>query len=441
MVYKLIIAEKSQIALIYFKNKLISLIMEHTLYRVNDIYLGKVSSVLTSLDAAFITLDPLSKNGFISFNHLRDTLNFNSPIISVNKNILVQITREPVGSKGPTLSSDISLTGKYSTLFPFSKSTQLSKDIEIEKNRDYLRAISNLLINPRNMGILLKYKAINANINFLILEIQRLKSRWEKIVIKSRKRFRPSLISKKKIFLDKILQDYSNISWNFISIDSVEGALRVKSILMKIHGLNVPRCLTIEFHANQSSLINHYLVDVLLLEIMKPRVNLCKGGYIIIEKTEALTTIDVNSGSFTNLQNSRQTSLWVNYSAIHEIVKQIRLRNIGGIIVIDFIDCSNHQDQMKLLRYMSKLLLKDYVRCRIIQMSELGLVELTRARQGQSVYDAFSRKCTICNGLGYLTFNLNKKTNGNYELLLDPIFNYPKRLYGRIRNIYNKVQT
>jgi len=97
MVYKLIIAEKSQIALIYFKNKLISLIMEHTLYRVNDIYLGKVSSVLTSLDAAFITLDPLSKNGFISFNHLRDTLNFNSPIISINKNILVQITREPVG--------------------------------------------------------------------------------------------------------------------------------------------------------------------------------------------------------------------------------------------------------------------------------------------------------------------------------------------------------
>ena len=170
MVYKLIIAEKSQIALIYFKNKLISLIMEHTLYRVNDIYLGKVSSVLTSLDAAFITLDPLSKNGFISFNHLRDTLNFNSPIISINKNILVQITREPVGSKGPTLSSDISLTGKYTSLFPFSKSTQISKDIEIEKNRDYLRAISNLLINPRNMGIVLKYKAINANINFLILE-------------------------------------------------------------------------------------------------------------------------------------------------------------------------------------------------------------------------------------------------------------------------------
>ena len=174
---------------------------------------------------------------------------------------------------------------------------------------------------------------------------------------------------------------------------------------------------------------------------MKPRVNLCRGGYIIIEKTEALTTVDVNSGSFTNLQNSRQTSLWVNYSAIHEIIKQIRLRNIGGIIVIDFIDCNNQQDQMKLLRYMSKLMVKDYVRCRIIQMSELGLVELTRSRQGQSVYDAFSRKCNTCNGLGYLTFNLNKQRNINYELLLDPFFNYHKRLYDRIRNLYNKVQS
>jgi hypothetical protein len=95
---------------------------------------------------------------------------------------------------------------------------------------------------------------------------------------------------------------------------------------------------------------------------------------------------------------------------------------------------------MKLLRYMSKLMLKDYVRCNIIQMSELGLVEVTRSRQGQSVYDAFSRRCNICNGLGYLSFNLIKRTNINYELLLDPLFNYHKRLYERIRNLYNELQ-
>jgi len=136
MVYKLIIIEKSQIALLYFKNKLISLIMEHTLYRVNDIYLGKISSVLSSLDAAFVILNPVSKNGFISFNHFRDGLNFDCPTMSTNKNILAQIIREPTGTKGPTLSCDINLLGKYMVILPFSKSIQTSKKVEIESNKE-----------------------------------------------------------------------------------------------------------------------------------------------------------------------------------------------------------------------------------------------------------------------------------------------------------------
>lgn len=440
MVYKLIIIEKSQIALIYFKDKLISLVMEHKLYRVNDIYLGRVSSVLTSLDAAFVTLNPMSKNGFISFSHLKDRLNSGSSIVPPSKNILVQITREPIGNKGPTLSCDISLIGRYIALFPFSKLIHSLRKLHTDSHREYLRAMAHLLVNPKNMGMVIESETMDANVNFLITEAQVLKSRWTKITTKARTKLKPSLVSKRKIFLHKILQDHSNINFDFIAIDSYEGALKVKKVLTKIHGSNYHRSLKIEFHKNHFSIITHYLVDVLLLEIMKPKINLCRGGYIIIEKTEALTTVDVNSGSLTNLENSRQTSLWVNYSAVHEIIKQIRLRNIGGIIVIDFIDCNNHQDQMKLLRYMSKLMLKDYVRCRIIQMSELGLVELTRSRQGQSVYDAFSRKCNTCNGLGYLTFNLTKQKNINYELVLDPLFNYHKRLYDRIRNLYNKVQ-
>jgi ribonuclease E len=440
MVYKIIIVEKSQIALIYFKNRLISLIMEHTLYRVNDIYLGKVSSVMTSLDAAFITLNPLSKNGFISFHQLKEKLSFDCPDISINKNILAQISREPTGTKGPTVSCEITLLGKYMSILPFSKFTHSLKPLETENQKDYIRAMGHLLISSKKIGMTVDYRILDANVQFLMKEIQVLKSRWIKITSKIRKKNNPSLISKKKVFLHKILQDHSNLNFSFIAIDSYEGALKIKNILTKMHGSKIPNPVKIEFHEYHFSLIKYYLVDILLLEIMKPKVNLCRGGYIVIEKTEALTTIDVNSGSFTNLQSSRQTSLWINYSAIHEIIKQIRLRNIGGIIVIDFIDCNNHQDQMKLLRYMSKLVLKDYVRCRIIQMSELGLVELTRSRQGQSVYDAFSRKCNTCNGLGYTSFNLNIRTNIGYELLLDPFFNYHKRLYERIRNLYNELQ-
>jgi ribonuclease E len=435
--YKLIIIEKSQIALIYFKDKLISLSMEHNLYRVNDIYLGRISSILTSLDAAFVTLNPLSKNGFISFSQLKNRLNFNCPSVTTGKNILVQITREPIGNKGPTLSSDISVIGRYIALFHFSKFIHSPRKLHTENPKDYLRAMAHLLVNPKTMGIIIDCKTLDANVSFLIREVQMLTSGWTNITIKTRRKRRPSLLSKRKMFLHKIFQDHSNINFDFIAIDSYQGALKVKNVLTKIHGPKYHRSLKIEFHKNHFSIITHYLVDVLLLEIMKPKINLCRGGYIIIEKTEALTTVDVNSGSFTNLPNSRQTSLWVNYSAIHEIIKQIRLRNIGGIIIIDFIDSSNHQDQMKLLRYMSRLMLKDYVQCHIIQMSELGLVELTRSRHGQSVYDAFSRKCSICNGLGYLTFNLNTRTNINYELILDPFFNYHKRLYDRIRNLYN----
>ena len=176
-------------------------------------------------------------------------------------------------------------------------------------------------------------------------------------------------------------------------------------------------------------LIRHYLIDLAISEIMKPRINLNNGGYIIIEKTEALTSIDVNSGSFRHLIGLTDTSFWINYLAIYEIMKQIRLRNLGGIIVIDFIDSNNQQNQIKLLQYLEKLTKKDFVKCSIIQLSELGLVEITRSRQGQSIYDAFTRKCIICNGLGYISTNLNNTKLVSYTLILalHPSF-YNKRL-------------
>ena len=144
----------------------------------------------------------------------------------------------------------------------------------------------------------------------------------------------------------------------------------------------------------------------------------------MIERTEALTTIDINSGSFKSLPSSRQTSLWINYLAIHEIAKQIKLRNIGGIIIIDFIGSNNQYDQIKLLKYIDNLLKKDHTKCNIIQISELGLLELTRTRHGQSVYDAFTCKCKICNGLGYTSSLLDLARLDFHTTLLDfyPIF-------------------
>nr|BDA99268.1 ribonuclease E [Cryptomonas sp. NIES-3952] len=439
MSYKLIILEKSGLGLIYFHNKLLNIVMEHNLYKVNDIYLGKISTILPSLDAAFIVLNPISKNGFISFEHSRDKSQFydKSNLIKSQKTIIVQITREPIGTKGPSVTSEVSLIGKYLALLPFSQFILIKKNPSIEVDKEYVKAIGNLLINPKDMGILLKPKIIQANVNFLIREIRILKCRWNLIVARSLKISKPSLLSKRKSFLNKILEDYSDINFEFIAVDSYETAKKIKAILSKIKQFHRKKNTFVQFHNKENELIRHYLIDIILSEIMKPRVNLPKGGYIIIEKTEALTTIDINSGSFTTLHNSRQTSLWVNYLAAYEIIKQIRLRNIGGIIIIDFIDSSNQLDQMKLLQYMHTLIKKDYVKCTIIQMSELGLLEMTRARYGQSVYDAFTRRCNVCSGLGYLSININKTQTNYYELILTNVPTISKKLCNRIQILYN----
>ena len=439
MSYRLIVIQKSGVGLIYFQNKLLNIIMEHSLYKVNDIYLGKISTILPSLDAAFVTLNPLSKNGFISFDQPKDknqSCNRLNPV-KINKNIFVQITREPIGTKGPSVSCEISLIGKYLILLPFSQSISVTKKISNETDKGYVQAISNLLINPNYIGTIAKSGIIQANVNFLIKEIKILKSKWNIILSKSLRTSRPSLLSTRKNFLNKILEDYSAINFEFIATDSYETAKNLKLTLNKIKKSQREKKTVIEFHNSELDLIKYYLIDIILTEIMKPRVNLPKGGYIIIEKTEALTTIDVNSGSFTTLHNSRQTSLWVNYSAAYEIVKQIRLRNLGGIIIVDFIDSTNQVDQMKLLHYMSRLVKKDFVKCTIVQMSELGLVEMTRTRHGQSIYDAFSRRCTMCNGLGYLSMNLGIINHNNYELILTNISRFNTIKCKKIERLYS----
>ena len=424
MTYKLILIEKSHLALIYSKESVINLLMEHCIYKINDIYLGRVTRILPSLDAAFISLNSQAKNGFIHFGCPKENRKVRypttNPIIYHNKNILVQITREPVGTKGPSVTCDISLIGKYLALFPLSQSIRITKKINNEDDKEYLQSLGYLL-QPRTMGILMKVDSLSANVDFLIKEQHILKTRWINAVNKSKTVMSPALVSKKQTLINKIFENYSYdiLPFNTVAVDSHEAALKLKKILSKLYSSNYPKKLVIEVHCRNLFLIKRYLVDLIISDLMKPRVNLPGGGYIVIEKTEALTTIDINSGSFTTLSNSRETSLWINYSATHEILKQLKLRNIGGIIIIDFIDSTNQTDQMQILQYMSRLMKKDSLRCTIIQMSELGLVEIIRTRYGQSIYDAFTRRCNMCNGLGYLPSGINKEKEFRYELSLD----------------------
>jgi len=421
---KLIILENIKLALIYHGDNLLNIFMEHKFYPINKIYLGKISNILPSLGAAFIQLDKSKgKNGFVHFDRLNKEQSKNWLQNSYkNKHFLVQIIREPIGNKGPTVSTNISLKGKYLTLQPFQGEKKVYRDDDTHK--EYLHALRCLLSSKR-LHLSVKKESINANIDFLLIEITNLKSSWIKLVQKSKSSALPSSLNEKKDFISKLLADYKNVKFEFIHIDSYIKSFTIKKILSKIDIYNNLKSKTrIIYHKNKINLIKHLSLDLIISDITKPRINLYTGGYIIIEKTEALTTIDINSGSFKSLPSSRQTSLWVNYLAIYEIAKQIKLRNIGGIIIIDFIDSSNQYDQMKLLRYIDTLLKKDQTKCTIVQVSELGLLELTRTRYGQSVYDAFTRKCKMCKGLGYTSTNLNLDRLNFYPILLErsPIF-------------------
>lgn len=328
-----------------------------------------------------------------------------------------------MGTKGPTVSSNIALKGKYLSLYPFQlnkKNTHTSNN-----NKEYLHALKHLL-NPVKFSLVIKKEAITANINFLLLELNNLKNNWIQVIKKSKQSNLPGSIDKKNTFILSVLKKYRDIKFESVHVDSYKESLMIRKILTKLidYQSNLKHKIKIEYHKTGISLIKHFSLDLIISYSTKPRVNLYTGGYIVIEKTEALTSIDINSGSFKSLPNSGQTSLWINYLAIHEIARQIKLRNIGGIIVIDFIDSSDQSDQMKLLTYIDNLLKKDQTKCNIVQISELGILELTRTRYGQSIYDAFTYKCKVCDGLGYTTTNLNLNRLHYQSLLLDfyPVF-------------------
>lgn len=413
---QLLIIEKSQLALVYECGKLINVIMEHDVYKRNEVYAGKITSVLPSLDAAFITLNKISKNGFLHIDDLKSIYkNGTSPKYmwtEEKKNILVQIKREPTGTKGPSLTSDLHIAGRYIKIIPLTNSIYNERENQTEKEKTYIKAIGHL-IKPGQIGILIKNQVIFTNKEFLLKEIKILKLRWKKILYKSKFITTPTLLSRKKNFITKILESIYSIKLSYIGLDSKLGAFLVKKIINRFYTF---QSIIIEFYKTSKSLLNNYNIDSLIYDFMKPRININKGAYIIIEKTEALTVIDVNSGSFIRASNSRSTSFWTNYSAATEIVNQIKLRNIGGIIIVDFIDSNNQEDQMKILSHFTKLLQDDSIPTNIIQMSELGLVEITRSRQGQSIYDAFSIKCKICDGIGYTTQLLTNNSTKYYEL-------------------------
>jgi len=408
MSQQIIIAEQARIAALLTDDRVDELIVAQGQYQIGDIFLGTVENVLPGIDAAFINIGESEKNGFIHVSDLgplrlkKGTFGI-TELLEPKQKVLVQVIKEPTGSKGPRLTGSISIPGKYLILQPYGQGVNISRKINTETERSRLKALG-VLIKPSSTGLLFRTEAEKIKEELLIEDLEHLIQQWENVLKISEASNPPNLVKRDDDFSLKILRDHIKESTKSIIIDSKFSVARAKDFLK-----NYESDIDIEFHDNSLNqhIFEKYEIKKTIQRALQPRVDLPSGGYIIIEPTEALTVIDVNSGSFTRSANSRQTVLWTNCEAAVEISRQMKLRNIGGVIVVDFIDMESRRDQFQLLEHFTSAIKDDSARPQIAQLTELGLVELTRKRQGQNIYELFGKKCSTCDGKGHVENILN----------------------------------
>ncbi|MEG4322368.1 MULTISPECIES: Rne/Rng family ribonuclease [unclassified Microcoleus] len=406
MTKQIVIAEQHRIAAVFSEDQIQELVVATGSHQVSDIYLGIVENVLPGIDAAFVNIGDPERNGFMHVTdlgplRLKRSAGAITELLTPQQKVLVQVMKEPTGSKGPRLTGNITLPGRYLVLMPYGRGVNLSRRIKSEAERNRLRALA-ILVKPAGMGLLVRTEAEGMTEEAIMEDLEVLQKQWEAVQLEGGSTRAPALLNRDDDFIQRVLRDMFSGDVNRIVVDSQNGIKRVKQQLMSWNGGKLPAGVLIDHHRERASILEFFRVNAAIREALRPRVDLPSGGYVIIEPTEALTVIDVNSGSFTRSATARETVLWTNCEAATEIARQLRLRNIAGVIIVDFIDMESRRDQLQVLEHFNKALKADKSRPQIAQLSELGLVELTRKRQGQNIYELFGHSCPTCSGLGHL---------------------------------------
>ena len=424
---QIIIAEQHQIAAVFSEDQIQELVVATGHHQIGDIYLGVVENVLPGIDAAFVNIGDPERNGFIHVTdlgplRLKRSAAAITELLTPQQKTLVQVMKEPTGSKGPRLTGNITLPGRYVVLMPYGRGVNLSRRIKSEGERNRLRALA-ILVKPAGMGLLVRTEAEGKPEEAIIEDLEVLQKQWEFVQQEAVTSRAPALLNRDDDFIQRVLRDMYGSDVNRIVVDSSAGLKRVKQYLQVWSGGQTPQGLLIDHHRDRSPILEYFRINAAIREALRPRVDLPSGGYIIIQPTEALTVVDVNSGSFTRSATARETVLWTNCEAAAEIARQLRLRNIAGVIVVDFIDMESRRDQMQVLEHFNKALKADKARPQIAQLTELGLVELTRKRQGQNIYELFGESCPACGGLGH-TVRLPGETENRLPI---PATDIPER--------------
>ena len=412
---------------------------------VGNIYKGRVTKVLPGMQAAFVDIG-LDKAGFLyvsdvdtieSIENYRklaaeeieddeeEDLDFESngdeegrgalsrprasrrprrgekaqtiqDLLKENQEVIVQVSREPLGTKGSRLTSYVTLPGRYVVYMPTINQIGISRRIEDDTERRRLRKLvrknrqpgAGYIVRTASEGM--PAEDIEANVGFL-------HALWEDVLLKNERAGAPSLLHYNLNLIQRTVRDLFNSSVDRMVIDDEEEYARCRSFLESYYPHLLPR---LQHYAEEEPIFDHYGIELEIERALGQRVWLRSGGYIVIDQTEALTTIDVNTGRFVGKRNPEETILQTNLEAVREIVTQLRLRNLGGIIIVDFIDMEREESKEKVYNAFKEELRKDRSRTNILKISDLGLVEMTRKRVRDSLQRTLCAPCPYCEGRG-----------------------------------------
>lgn len=413
------------------ENRLVSLQKEarNLAFAVGDIYLAKVKKLMPGLNAAFVNVG-YEKDAFLHYLDLGAHFASYSEYISqllgpdrrkvpalekmkllpdIDKNgsindrirqgqeLLVQIVKEPISSKGPRLTTEITFTGRFMVLIPFSDKISISQKIKSTEEKMRLRQLIES-IKPKNFGVIVRTSAEGKRVAELINELNTLVECWNTTVAKAQKATAPSLIFEEDSRIVGMLRDVFSPSFENIHVNDADTYAQIK----KYVSLIAPeRAEIVKLYDRDDPIFDHFGITRQIKSSFGKTVSFRSGAYIIIESTEALHVIDVNSGNRTKATNDQETNaLEVNLRAADEIARQLRLRDIGGIIVIDFIDMAKGEHRQELFDHMREVMANDRARHNILPLSKFGLMQITRQRVRPALAITTSEKCPSCFGTG-----------------------------------------
>lgn len=389
----IIISSLNNLAAILHNGCLYKFVVNDHTYQLGNIYFGSIARVFPTIKSIFITIQINRKyqNGFIHVNDLLAIRNRNNSVIILKQKLCVQIIKEAFFGKNPRLTTHINIPGKYLIFSPVTKIMYISRKISNIADREYLKSFALLLRPYSSGGIFFKFQASQISDEIIIEEWQNLKSRWIIIlkIMLCNTHEQSLLLYKDNNILKKVIRDLYNLQTQAIFIDRIEDRKKLRNYLKYWHRSTFNEELKI-YILSLNHFLSNFQFHTVIAKTSKCRVELIPTGYIFIENFEALTLIDVNSGIIDKYQYPSGLVLILNCSAAKEIAYQIKIRNISGIIIIDFIDMTSKKDQLELLRYLHKLFKHDIISTQIVQFSELGLVEITRKRVGKSILEIWN---------------------------------------------------